>query len=52
MKNVYVKYGLVALGFLGMSYGSYVIWQKLFYQSIYVKSVTVAEASQIMQNVK
>jgi hypothetical protein len=52
MKNVYLKYGLVALGFLGMSYGAYYIWDKVIYQTIYMKSVTVAEASQIMQNVK
>jgi hypothetical protein len=47
-----LKYSLLGLGFLGISYASFLVWQKLLMQRIYSKQVNLQEALLSIENVK
>lgn len=51
MKKVF-KYSLLGLGFVALSYSSFIIWQKLLMQRIYNKQVKLQEALVSIKNVK
>jgi hypothetical protein len=51
MKKV-LKYSLLGLGFVVLSYSSFLVWQKLLMQRIYSKQVKLDEALSSIKNVK
>jgi hypothetical protein len=51
MKKI-IKYSILGLGFIGVSYASFLIWEKLLMQRIYNKQVKLQEALISIQNVK
>lgn len=51
MKKV-LKYSLLGLGFVALSYSSFLVWQKLLMQRIYSKQVKLQEALVSIKNVK
>lgn len=51
MKKV-LKYSLLSLGFVALSYSSFLIWQKMLMQRIYNKQVDLQEALVSIKNVK
>jgi hypothetical protein len=51
MKKI-LKYSLLGLGFIGVSYASFLVWEKVLMQRIYNKQVKLQEALISIQNVK
>lgn len=51
MKKV-LKYSLLGLGFVALSYSSFLIWQKMLMQRIYNRKVEINEAITSIKNVK
>jgi len=47
-----LKYSLLGLGFVAISYSSFLIWQKVLMQRIYNKQVKLQEALSSIKDVK